>query len=119
VAVTDMQGTLNRAQGSVTGFRPVQQALDLNPFIRERCQMHDVTKYSAESDRPAGGGGGRTQPGGGVLIGMSLPRREQKKKHLKIKNVILNQLPLPWSTSQSSWLQIQRSGFDSRRYHIF
>jgi hypothetical protein len=24
-----------------------------------------------------------------------------------------------WSSSQSSWLQIQRSGFDSRRYHIF
>jgi hypothetical protein len=27
-------------------------------------------------------------------------------------------LPL-WSSSQSSWLQIQRSGFDSRRYQIF
>jgi hypothetical protein len=24
-----------------------------------------------------------------------------------------------WSSGQSSWLQIQRSGFDSRRYHIF
>jgi hypothetical protein len=24
-----------------------------------------------------------------------------------------------WSRGQSSWLQIQRSGFDSRRYHIF
>jgi hypothetical protein len=24
-----------------------------------------------------------------------------------------------WSSSQSSWLQIQRSGFDSRRYQIF
>jgi hypothetical protein len=24
-----------------------------------------------------------------------------------------------WSSSQSSWLQIRRSGFDSRRYHIF
>jgi hypothetical protein len=23
-----------------------------------------------------------------------------------------------WSSGQSSWLQIQRSGFDSRRYHI-
>jgi hypothetical protein len=27
-------------------------------------------------------------------------------------------LPL-WSSDQSSWLQIQRSGFDSRRYQIF
>jgi hypothetical protein len=24
-----------------------------------------------------------------------------------------------WSSGQNSWLQIQRSGFDSRRYHIF
>jgi hypothetical protein len=24
-----------------------------------------------------------------------------------------------WSSGQSSWLQTQRSGFDSRRYHIF
>jgi hypothetical protein len=24
-----------------------------------------------------------------------------------------------WSSGQSSWLQIQRSGFDSRRYKIF
>jgi hypothetical protein len=27
--------------------------------------------------------------------------------------------PRLWSSSQSSWLQIQRSGFDSRRYQIF
>jgi hypothetical protein len=27
--------------------------------------------------------------------------------------------PPLWSSDQSSWLQIQRSGFDSRRYHIF
>jgi hypothetical protein len=26
--------------------------------------------------------------------------------------------PLLWSSGQSSWLQIQRSGFDSRRYQI-
>jgi hypothetical protein len=26
---------------------------------------------------------------------------------------------LNWSSVQSSWLQIQRSGFDSRRYQIF
>jgi hypothetical protein len=29
-----------------------------------------------------------------------------------------SRLPL-WSSGQSSWLQIQRSGFDSRRYQIF
>jgi hypothetical protein len=27
--------------------------------------------------------------------------------------------PPLWSNSQSSWIQIQRSGFDSRRYQIF
>jgi hypothetical protein len=27
--------------------------------------------------------------------------------------------PPLWSGGQSSWLQIQRAGFDSRRYHIF
>jgi hypothetical protein len=27
--------------------------------------------------------------------------------------------PLLWSSCQSSWLQIQRSGFDSPGYHIF
>jgi hypothetical protein len=27
--------------------------------------------------------------------------------------------PPLWSSGQSSWLQIQRSGFDSRRYHVF
>jgi hypothetical protein len=27
--------------------------------------------------------------------------------------------PPLWSSGQSSWLQIQRSGFDSWRYHIF
>jgi hypothetical protein len=29
-----------------------------------------------------------------------------------------SRLPL-WSSGQSSWLQIQRPGFDSRRYQIF
>jgi hypothetical protein len=27
--------------------------------------------------------------------------------------------PRLWSSGQSSWLQIQRSGLDSQRYHIF
>jgi hypothetical protein len=27
--------------------------------------------------------------------------------------------PPPWSSAQGSWLQIQKSGFDSQRYHIF
>jgi hypothetical protein len=30
-----------------------------------------------------------------------------------------NVWPPMWSSGQSSWLQIQRLGFDSRRYHIF
>jgi hypothetical protein len=28
-------------------------------------------------------------------------------------------MPPLWSSGQSSWLQIQRSGYDSRRYQIF
>jgi hypothetical protein len=32
--------------------------------------------------------------------------------------VLLLRLPL-WSSGQSSWLQIQRSEFDTRRYQIF
>jgi hypothetical protein len=35
-----------------------------------------------------------------------------------IRSYYLHQLPL-WFSGQSSWLQIQRSGFDSRRYQIF
>jgi hypothetical protein len=35
-----------------------------------------------------------------------------------IITIIINGPPL-WSSGQSSWLQIQRSGFDSRRYQIF
>jgi hypothetical protein len=30
----------------------------------------------------------------------------------------ISRLPV-WSSGQSSWLQIQRSGFDFRRYQIF
>jgi hypothetical protein len=38
----------------------------------------------------------------------------------RIRGVVFNisQISL-WSSGQSSWLQIQRSWFDSRRYHIF
>jgi hypothetical protein len=38
--------------------------------------------------------------------------------HLDLITLILLSPPL-WSRGQSSWLQIQRSGFDSWRYHIF
>jgi hypothetical protein len=35
-------------------------------------------------------------------------------------NLVINLLGPPlWSSGQSSWLQIQRSGLDSRRYQIF
>jgi hypothetical protein len=38
-----------------------------------------------------------------------------------MKLVLVTRVTWPplWSSSQISWLQIQRSGFDSRRYHIF
>jgi hypothetical protein len=35
-----------------------------------------------------------------------------------MESIELTTPPL-YSSGQSSWLQIQRSGFDSRRYHIF
>jgi hypothetical protein len=35
------------------------------------------------------------------------------------KNYIRNIGPPLWSSGQSSWLQTQRTGFDSRRYDIF
>jgi hypothetical protein len=34
-------------------------------------------------------------------------------------SICVNSGPLLWSGGHSSWLQIQRSGFDSRRYQIF
>jgi hypothetical protein len=42
------------------------------------------------------------------------------RQHYRL-NVLCKYVNWPplWSRSQSSWLQIQRSGFDSRRYHIF
>jgi hypothetical protein len=41
-----------------------------------------------------------------------------KKYAILLYYVFIKGLPL-WSRGQSSWLQIQRSGFDSRRYQIF
>jgi hypothetical protein len=38
---------------------------------------------------------------------------------IRIFTFSLCQRPPLWSSSQSSWLQIQRSGFDSRNYQIF
>jgi hypothetical protein len=36
-----------------------------------------------------------------------------------LKSPIMRRWPLLWSSGQSSWLQILRSGFDSQRYQIF
>jgi hypothetical protein len=36
-----------------------------------------------------------------------------------VSRLLLNVRPPLWFSGQSSWLQIQRSGFDSRRYQIF
>jgi hypothetical protein len=41
------------------------------------------------------------------------------KKLIKLDSVYLQERPPLWYSGQSSWLQIQRSGFDSRRYQIF
>jgi hypothetical protein len=36
-----------------------------------------------------------------------------------ILSYVCHKWPSLWSSGQSSWLQMQRSGFESRRYHIF
>jgi hypothetical protein len=43
--------------------------------------------------------------------------KASKLEKIKIIDRILG--PPLWSSGQSSWLQIQRSRFDSRRYQIF
>jgi hypothetical protein len=49
-----------------------------------------------------------------------LYKLQEKIKWLFVlhSTVTLDRRPL-WSSGQSSWLQIQMSGFDSQRYHIF
>jgi hypothetical protein len=37
----------------------------------------------------------------------------------ELESVIVKRGPSLWSSGQSSWLQTQRSPFDSRRYQIF
>jgi hypothetical protein len=46
----------------------------------------------------------------------NIPFRDLNSKFV-VQNV--GKRPPLWSTDQSSWLQIQRSGFDSRQYQIF
>jgi hypothetical protein len=38
---------------------------------------------------------------------------------LRVRNILIDKRPPLRSSCQSSWLQIQRSGFDSRCYQIF
>jgi hypothetical protein len=42
-----------------------------------------------------------------------------RTKATEIVSYVEESRPPLWSSGQSSWLQIQRSGFDSRRYKIF
>jgi hypothetical protein len=48
-----------------------------------------------------------------------LPEWEMAEKTVQIATVSTGIRPPLWSGGQSSWLQIQRSGFDSRHYQIF
>jgi hypothetical protein len=50
-----------------------------------------------------------------------VPMRATCHAHTIILDLMTNNIWWPplWSSNQSSWLQIQRSGFDSRRYQIF
>jgi hypothetical protein len=56
---------------------------------------------------------------------MAIKRNKQMKikRSLKMEMLIsfrsMYYRPPLWSSGQSSWLQIQRSGWDSRRYQIF
>jgi hypothetical protein len=42
-----------------------------------------------------------------------------KKGFIKLRKLLLSIWSPLWSSGQSSWLQIQRSGFDSQHYQIF
>jgi hypothetical protein len=50
-----------------------------------------------------------------LILGFTIPKVAAE---LVYRAQITNLSPL-WSSGQSSWLQIHRSGFDSRRYQIF
>jgi hypothetical protein len=52
-------------------------------------------------------------------IKTSVPLMVKWKMLGRIKTSVRITGPSLWSSGQSSWLQIQRSGFDSRRYQIF
>jgi hypothetical protein len=51
---------------------------------------------------------------GGYFIWINLPELETDPLCL----VPMSRRPPVWSNGQSSWLRIQRHGFDSRRYQI-
>jgi hypothetical protein len=55
--------------------------------------------------------------------GQWLPRRANPNFYIILLNLLhftdLTTRPPLWSSGQSSWLQIQRSGFNFRRYQIF
>jgi hypothetical protein len=51
---------------------------------------------------------------------LSLHQNAGQNRDIKIaKKYFANTSPPMWSSGQSSWLQIQGPGFDSRRYQIF
>jgi hypothetical protein len=54
-----------------------------------------------------------------MLVGFSPRTPGFDPTWLGLRMVIEGNGPLLWSGGQSSWLQIQRSRFDSRRYQIF
>jgi hypothetical protein len=64
----------------------------------------------------------KKQTGNAILVEELHSTKNMKFPCLRFKEqsfpCLIYCLPL-WSSSQSSWLQIQRSGFDSRRYQIF
>jgi hypothetical protein len=43
----------------------------------------------------------------------------EEKNRTNLKPIYSGLRPPLWSSGQGSWLQIQRCGFDSRRYQIF
>jgi hypothetical protein len=48
-----------------------------------------------------------------------IPGNNFHYSYFKLQWPSQNKGPLLWSSGQSSWLQIQRSGFNTRRYQIF
>jgi hypothetical protein len=85
-------------------------ALEIVRFIKQHCsaRMSDgEVQMSCNSDRKH------------EILHLNLEIRRGHFGHVYVENTVLKEIVKLYVVIESSWLQIQRSEFDSRRYHIF